>query len=289
VSLALHNHHDAKRRLPHGTYNYIDVYSLTPPPYGTFDAVSGSHGPGPHRQDRRCWMQDTMAFFEQTAQYDRFNEYMDTGGTAMNYPGGGEIVSVLMCPSDPTNPKTKTFNPGGAPPECSGFPPSLSQGFSGNYAACAGDSYLSPGGYLGSAKLNGVMFALSKIRFRDVTDGTSKTAMLGELVLSPDNTENDIRGRYYNPPTGGANFSTIHTPNTQVPDRLTFCGNPVPFAPCVFEATEVFVLARSYHPGGAHLSMVDGSVHFVSSEIDAIVYKAMGSRAGAENGASSPP
>jgi hypothetical protein len=58
LALALHNHHDAKRRLPHGTYNYIDVYNpgSTPAPYNG-------------KQDRRCWMQDVMAHFEETAQY----------------------------------------------------------------------------------------------------------------------------------------------------------------------------------------------------------------------------
>jgi prepilin-type processing-associated H-X9-DG protein len=39
---------------------------------------------------------------------------------------------------------------------------------------------------------------------------------------------------------------------------------------------------RSNHPGGAHLCMGDGSVSFVSEQIDVFVYNAMGTTAGGE-------
>mgnify|MGYP000567733339 CR=1 FL=1 len=42
-----------------------------------------------------------------------------------------------------------------------------------------------------------------------LTDGLAKTALLSELILTPDEGHNDIRGRYYNPAHGGVNFSTL--------------------------------------------------------------------------------
>ena len=60
IALALHHHHEAQGYFPHGTYNFIDGTHYTPPPYGTDTGIGNNHGPGPHTQDRRCWMQDTM-------------------------------------------------------------------------------------------------------------------------------------------------------------------------------------------------------------------------------------
>src|SRR5436189_6107826 len=44
LGIGLHNYHDTRRHLPHGTYNYIDDPGFTPAPYN-------------NTQDRRCWMQ----------------------------------------------------------------------------------------------------------------------------------------------------------------------------------------------------------------------------------------
>ncbi len=44
----------------------------------------------------------------------------------------------------------------------------------------------------------------------------------------------------------------------------------------------MFLSARSYHPGGVNMAMVDGSVRFVVNGVDALAYKAAGSRDGEE-------
>ena len=116
-----------------------------------------------------------------------------------------------------------------------------------------------------------------------MTDGTSKTALVGELILSPDTDSHDLRGRYYNPATGGVLFSTRIPPNTLVPDRFNWCAkNPLPQAPCVWSGTNMFVSTRSYHHGGVNVAMVDGSVRFVLDQVDARAFKAAGSRNGEE-------
>jgi prepilin-type processing-associated H-X9-DG protein len=264
LGLALMNYHFTHGFFPHGTYNRIDETGYTQPPYNGM-------------QDRRCWMQDILPFLEQENLFREFDTYMSSHPSALWFPLNTTIVPTLMCPDDPTNPKLKTWNPGGGPDN--------SQGFSGNYVLCAGDDYFNPEpiGIPASTNLDGMFYALSKVRLSEVTDGTSNTAMSSELILSPDVIDNDIRGRYYNPAHCGTLFSTRLPPNTMVPDELDWCSKqPVPQAPCEWRSTNIFVLARSYHPGGVNLGLVDGSVRFIANSVNPVTYKALGSRNGNE-------
>lgn len=262
VGLALHQYHDARGFFPHGTYNYLDNYTTQPPPYGTM-------------QNRRSWMHDTLPYLEQDNLFQEFEAHMNTGASALAFRKNTTIIPTLMCPMDPINPKTKTWNPGGGPGN--------SQGFSGNYILCAGSDYFNPRGVSSSTELNGLFFAISRVKLADVTDGTAHTALSSELILSPDVVDNDIRGRYYNPSHGGVLFSTRIPPNTLVPDQLNWCSTrPVPRAPCIWTGTNMFVSPRSYHPGGVNLGLADGSVQFLGDSVDPVVFRALGSRNGGE-------
>jgi prepilin-type N-terminal cleavage/methylation domain-containing protein len=261
VALAFQNHHDIHKIFPHGTYNYLDSTFTTPAPYN-------------NTQDRRCWAHNLWPFVEQTALYEAFEKHMSTGASALAFNQSHIIVQPYMCPSDRESPKLQTFWGGIGTP---------TQGFSGNYIACAGDDYFNAGGVTNSAKLNGVAYAVSKVNFAGVTDGSSNTALVSELILSPDTTAHDIRGRYHNPAHGGVLFSTRVTPNTMVPDRFSWCSpHPVRKAPCINTGSDMFVSTRSYHPGGVVMGMVDGSLRFVSNNVSATTYKAWGSRNGGE-------
>ncbi len=262
VCLALHMHADVHRSFPHGTYNLIDEPAKTPPPYN-------------NTQDRRCWMHQVLPYLEQVSLYERFNTYMSSGASAIGFPGSAEAIPTLMCASDPTSPKLHTFWGG-----LNGQP---TQGFSGNFVVSAGSDFFNPGGSDSSADLDGLFFALSKVRIAEISDGTTHTAMVSELILSPDTDSHDIRGRYYNPVHTGVAFSTRMPPNTKVPDQFMWCSdNPLPEAPCIFTGNNVFVSVRSYHPGGVNLGMADGSVNFIVDDIDAEVFRAFGSRDGGE-------
>jgi prepilin-type N-terminal cleavage/methylation domain-containing protein len=282
VALALLNHHDAKGRFPHGTYNLIDDLQ-TPDPYNG-------------KQNRRCWMHDMLPYMEQQALYGKFDSFMKTNFVAWDFPESGTPISMLMCPNDPTSPKVQTYTHSSA--TAKGFPPALdgmgpSQGFSGNYVACAGSTYYNLGIIKGgmtppakySANLNGILFPLSKIRMKDVTDGSSHTLLVGEIILSPDGADDDLRGRYYNSCGGNVNFSTLYPPNSPVADRINWLSkDAVPEAPAVpctrCFAEEAQLAARSYHVGGANAVAADGSVHFIPSDIDPTVYRSFGSRNG---------
>ena len=271
IALALLNYESVNQHFPHGNYNYIDSTGSTPDPYNG-------------KQDRRCWFHDQLPFIEETALYDQFDAYMSIDrNSALGFPQLGTVVPTFSCASDPLNPKLHTLWG-----RLNGLP---TQGFSGNYVGNAGDDYFNPthineetvSTSTSSSMLNGTLFAVSKVRIAQITDGTSKTALISEIILTPDTDAHDIRGRYYNPAHGGVLFSTRIPPNTSVPDRFNWCAkSPLPQTPCVWSDSNMFLSARSFHPGGANMANADGSVRFVTNGIDAAAYKAVGSRNGEE-------
>jgi prepilin-type processing-associated H-X9-DG protein len=148
--------------------------------------------------------------------------------------------------------------------------------------------------------LSGICFANSKIRMKHVTDGTAKTLLVGELALVVDimagqavgggdtaTQKHDNRGRYWSAHQGNALFSTLYPPNSTVGDRGTWCIDTRPVAPCQSTGADNVVNSlRSHHSGGVQAAMVDGSVHFLTDEIDAELYRSFGTRSGDETSAS---
>jgi hypothetical protein len=113
--------------------------------------------------------------------------------------------------------------------------------------------------------------------------------MGSELIINPDGvgTPNqsravrDTRGRYYNCYRASAMFSTQYPPNTSIPDNVENCvANPA--SPCEIASGSKVQYARSYHPGGVNVILGDGSSRFVSDNVSTEVFRALGSRAGAE-------
>lgn len=277
---------DTKKHFPHATYNYIDSTGIgTAPPYGTHDGINP--GPGPHKQDRRCWMHDLLRYQEQSALYDRFEQYMNSGNlasgiTAIKFPETRTVIPIAICPEDPISPKMDNIDVA-----TYGF-----QGMHGNYAACVGSNFFNMplpgdtnkyGQMQSSAHQDGMMFAASKVKTGMVTDGTSKTLLISEIALVEDSTTQDIRGRYYNPAHGGVMFTTKEPPNTSIPDRVKWC-DPVgtAYAPCSQATQAMFNSARSHHAGMVNACRADGSVATIFDDVDPLVYKAMGSRDGGE-------
>lgn len=303
--LAAHNHASAKRRFPIGVANDLNVAGGT--------AVTYTTGPSglqyPVAGDRICWFHECWPYIEETALAEGLAQHLKsaTNRSALNFLSGLKaIVPSAICPAEPLTPKFKTLAPALSP--LTGTAQDPGQGFHGNYVACATSGFLDRSDgtallnarYQGlanpdlalkiSRKLDGVFFVQSQIRHKDITDGTSQTLMFSELILAEDTlsgtARNDLRGRYHNSAHGNVLFSTIYPPNSSLPDTFSFCNNVAspPKAPCLERSTGqgMQLTARSYHAGGVNACNVDGSVTFVSDNIDRLVYKAMGSRDGGE-------
>ncbi len=109
----------------------------------------------------------------------------------------------------------------------------------------------------------------SPIPFRKVTDGLSKTYMVGETIPR----HCSFNGAYSsNVPIAGTNtpLNTMTENNPAVDDLW--------YRACGF---------KSEHVGGAHFCYADGHVEFVDDSIDYFIFNAAGTRAGEEG--SSPP
>jgi len=204
-----------------------------------------------------------------------------TGNSSLSYaalPNKTTPVAGFMCPSDPTNPKVNSQD---------GPASSNNQGFHGNYVLCAGNTAFGTSS-LNSAQLNGISFPLSAVRFAHVRDGLSNTLAASEIMLVPEpigggGATIDTRGRYHNNIHGGCNFSTLNPPNTTVRDRLPYCTNAQPLAPCLGGSGINHVIsARSHHTGGVNAVLADGATRFVADNVDLIAWQAAGSRNGTE-------
>jgi prepilin-type N-terminal cleavage/methylation domain-containing protein/prepilin-type processing-associated H-X9-DG protein len=131
------------------------------------------------------------------------------------------------------------------------------------------------------------------IALRRITDGTSNTAMLGEVRQFPGF---DSRGLLY---LGSAFYEHSHLPNAKSVDFLEWCAEHEgpnrrlvdinqrnPDAPCDARYSGPRgpwqQAARSQHPGGVHVAFVDGHVDFISEQVDFCVWQSYGTRSGAD-------
>lgn len=122
-----------------------------------------------------------------------------------------------------------------------------------------------------------------EVRFREITDGLSKTLLASETVQGQNG---DARGLTW---WGfAAGFEAFDPPNSNTPDVIqgipTPCVNQEPNPPCTSEgsAGRARMTARSRHPGGVVAVLCDGSVHFVTDSVDLETWRAASSIQGDE-------
>lgn len=117
---------------------------------------------------------------------------------------------------------------------------------------------------------------------RRLTDGTSKTLLMMEMMQGPDEAGEDRldrRGRIWNPTSGTYQLTTFFTPNSGQRDWSRCNDRPEIGMPCFSTGPSpatnpAHVLAsRSRHPGGVHVLMGDASTHFVSDDIDIVTWR----------------
>lgn len=266
--LALHEFHDANRRLP-----------------------PGRGAPLPRIFSAHAYL---LPFLEQSAieaQIDlsappaTFNVPPATiyDGTR-NYPAAVTRPPVFQCPSD----SMRGVIPG-------------SQYGGTNYAACAGS-----GNAAGSlATADGVFFLGSRIHFGEITDGTSHTAAFSERTMGegiavassdPGQVQRVIRefpgaadptsarcsasaGGWWNHERGekwivGNYGNTLYNHKLQPNAAQWDCMNAT--------QQKARSTARSLHPGGVSVSFCDGSVRFVADAVHLGVWQATATREGHE-------
>jgi prepilin-type N-terminal cleavage/methylation domain-containing protein/prepilin-type processing-associated H-X9-DG protein len=257
VAVALHNYHEAYKRFPPGQ------------PQGFYSANWYSD-PTVVDADRSCWVGFILPYIEQAAMYAQYQAWLNAPNSLTCFaPFATTHLATLLCPSDPYSPKLGTV-------------PGNMQGTHTNLVVCLGSGFATPNGANG-LNLDGIFYGRSKTRMSRITDGTSNTLLVSELLFSPDTSQHDIRGRVWNSIHAGAEFSTLYPPNSSIGDNPQGYCNPLPRAPCASPSVaNAYTLARSMHPGGVNVAFADGAVQFIANGVTPAVYLALGSRAGAE-------
>ena len=211
---------------------------------------------------------------------------------AVNVPSQMTELPGLRCPSDLNNPMPSI---GGA---------TNYQGNAGNWVV-----FVIVGPVNATAPPpNGIFYTGSQnLRFADILDGTSNTALYSEKVLGsgnvglPDPNFDIFNGPNPGPTTpstddqavslcasvdvtnpankfpifdgapwgdGQSNYNHVSLPNSRS------CG--------WLSSLRATMTASSRHPGGVNVAFCDGSVHFIPNTIDLTIWRAMGSRNGGE-------
>ncbi len=273
--LALHNYHDVHKFFCPGVINPL------------WDDVNGKNGSG-NPGIGANWALLLLPYVDQQANYDGLTKIISERPEVCDWLGNGTYTSqgilvgstplpLTSCPSHPV-PDEQLANGTG-----------MEHLARGNYVACYGRSTYGRN-YTRDKLIGGVFGNNSRYSMSDLTDGSSNTIAFSELkfrsVSSTGPSLQDSRGTWAYGAMGASVFSTLNSPNSAVPDGIWGCRNfPIEGMPCVQIGSPFDLLhsaARSYHTGGVMVCMGDGSVKFISENIDLPTWQAMGSRGGNE-------
>jgi prepilin-type N-terminal cleavage/methylation domain-containing protein/prepilin-type processing-associated H-X9-DG protein len=256
---------------------YQDANAIFPPGYGI---MKDPYGSGGFSGLEWTWADRLFVYLEQPGAADAIDWTVNAGGYLQKtWPALSAKITALLCPSDPTNAQNVAMSSG------PGFGRTC---YGGNFGlGClecniVGKSATRPS-LDATQRVVGVLTFNSGNRFADVSDGTSNTALLGELILG---TKGSYRGMHSYDESAVVMFN--YTPNSSMPDLEMSCTPAValeqpPNAPCTSAPkNKPLQTVRSCHPGGANVGFCDGSVHFANDGTDLFVWQSIGTPAGGE-------
>ena len=256
VGLAFHNYHDVHGSFPPG---YI-ARSVT-----ALDPASADTGPG------FAWGAMLLPMLDQGPLYNQI-ELNANADTPHNISVGQEFLTVFRCPTD-TATERFTVDNGSTQFEIA----------SANYVGVFG--YGSVTMAPGNPDPQGLLFRNSNSRFRDIIDGSSSTMLVGERThqhrfnrsmpsVAADSTwfaafPGVFRsaGMGMMPDEGPGSLILGHV-GQQMPSGMTMHHPP--------NTTNHIVNFSSLHEGGIHFLMADGSVHFLSENVDYNTFRWLG-------------
>jgi len=217
-----------QKQLALAIHNYHDTYLTMPPGYIENNLATNtlSHAWGTH----------ILPHIEENNLYENMSEDMGVAVSSPTIDEGGAVLDAFACPSS-TLPDT----------DSDGYGRSNYVGNSGNHSN-GGDG-------------QGVFWDNSRVRFRDITDGTSNTILIGE-VEGHSNDSNDGFPIWMGPVSQD---KTTGGPRSVL--RTLSLGNPIN-TDLTSGGCENRTAFSSRHPGGALFAFADASVHFLSETIE---------------------
>lgn len=293
IAIALHNHIDAHGSLPPGYMSYDEAANR-------YNVGGWQHTGSPNELGFN-WLCNIFPYLEEPrlaelAQACNADRPVGTHNPADHCESmysstglGSSQAKFLLCPSAVA--ANQKFSDSGY---------GLENLTKGNYVACFGsgdflswESSTTSGAFgctfLGQDDVGNDRFQAGKgKRPGDLTDGMSNTLMLSEVIaidVGGGTTNSDIRGVWMNPSMGASVYSTRLNPNSREMDRLTACDGNIPNTSPLFcddqdvDGPDTWAAARSYHTGGVNAALCDGSVRFISNNINNDLYRALGTAA----------
>jgi prepilin-type N-terminal cleavage/methylation domain-containing protein/prepilin-type processing-associated H-X9-DG protein len=200
----------------------------------------------------------------------------ELGGTTSGKPlvVRDTILKLFWCPSQPD--VTPASQKGGYQPSNYNGNMGTRIGNGNDDCICTGVSNLqqmmsNPWGCMNG---DGIFYVRSRTRFADVIDGLANTIFVSEV---PD-SGGDAIGQFSAGADRKAMFSggADSNPPTEMSEFLIAAETNDPINGGAEEA------AGSWHPGGAQFLMGDGSVQFLSENMDMATYRALSTRNGGE-------
>ncbi len=292
IGLAMHNYHDSYRSLPAPGYEWgggvfrnrcrATRGMATAVQDEPLDASSMNHG--------QSWVVGVLPYLEQQPLQDSFFAAAPTLDSGWGSPRscwfslgttseGHALAPVLenelpflQCPSDAGIKTAFAVGPSGSQARISRI----------NYGVNAGPSpaasWGEPAFRNNEADRGPFSFGIAWeycADFAAMTDGTSNTILLGELVAASNGA--DTRGAWAFSSGPFINGGDVIGPNSRFPDHPPRCGHVDStnrHLVCTDAINPVaYQTARSYHPGGVHICLGDASVRFVNDTIDGTVWR----------------
>ena len=234
VGLAMHNYHAALRTFPTGICMWRG-------------GSCGDPGLGQNYYGF-SWSTHILPFLEQKTIHDQldFNLNLSSYALEPNFSVGANFIPAYLCPSDPQGEElvsccTGPYNGAG---EYEDLAKTNMAGVADSYDWTCDGNIPTPNG-------DGVLYQRSKVKIGHITDGTTNTLLIGEAVGGKPGSNS---GFFW------STWNILHTRNgINYPLQL----DPIP---SVWNVAS-FGFA-SYHPGGCHFLMADGSVQFLTETVD---------------------
>jgi prepilin-type N-terminal cleavage/methylation domain-containing protein len=257
LALALLNHCDSKRKFPAGTSSTNVLTS--------FPSNWCSSGTDQTNAARAPWSVMILPFLEQESLFATAE--LDKKFAAVN------DVSVLETTSTKNTAIFKTLNPSFRCPSNpagagdSPFTSYLSVQGGGPTASCSTET---------ARRVfyrNGILFHNSSIGLHEITDGTSKTFLIGETKYCMTKGANAANpNRFMSWASSGYAPRSNAAPWASAAARLQI--NSVPGSGNDFDTMDTTTrLFGSFHPAGCHFAYADGAVAFANEGMDLSVYQ----------------
>ena len=258
VGVAMHSFHAARNHFPQGIDMWTTSTPCSMPPGKTLSFIGFG------------WGVHILPYLEESTVFSMFNlkERSDNNyATGSNFKGAAQRINSYLCPSDPQGFELvgccSDVKNGGSDAEDVAKTNMAGVADSKNWQCVWADYEDYPSGWP-RPNANGVLFQHSSVSAAKITDGTSHTLMVGEVI----GFEVGSNSAYFwvtwdvLDPSNGINLPI------RVPPRSLFDQKEAGFA--------------SYHPGGCHFLFSDGSATFLNDSIDQKILAAFATRAGSE-------